>query len=435
MKPHCLFLIILTVVSAACSGIYLQQETPISNPNTTQADSLSLTESSFPPVTQPSSITISPAPKESTLRIWLPPQFNPSDESPAGELLLARLDEFSKRREVEVEIRIKANSGTGGILDSLTTASSAAPLSLPDLVAIPRDLLEIASLKGLLHSLDDQTTALDSPDWYEYSKDLARLQGSIFGLPFAGDALILAYHPQAIPEPPVNWSGVLTINRPFIFFASDPQALFTIAMYQANQGAVRDEQSRSSLDSKVLNEVLTFYFGARGVGVMPDFLTQYQDDQQVWEDLLENRADLVVNWASLYLNNQLESIAIAPIPTPAGAPYTLATGWVWAVAAHQGEDYSLAVELAEFLTDDQFLVTWSASAGYLPVRPSTLEGWTDTSLQLILNQIALSAALYPTSDELSVIAPPLQQAVIQVLKGQVEPFDAAQAAAESLSSP
>jgi len=435
MKTQPTFCIVLAVILTACSGFNYQQTTPLPLLNSTQTNSLSVPKLSPFPAIKITSDAASPVPKKGTLKIWLPPQFDLGTGTPAGKLLLARLNEFSKRRQVEVEVRTKAISGTGGILDSLTTASAVAPENLPDLVALPRDLLEIASLKGLLHSLDDQTTALDSQDWYEYSKEMACLQGSVFGLPFAGDSLILAYRPEVLPEPPTEWAEVLTSNHPFLFFTSDPRALFTIAMYQANQGAVRDDQGRSSLDFKTLSEVLTFYSDAREAGVMPEFITQYQNDQQVWEDLVDNRADLVVNWTSSYLGDTVEGVAIAPIPTPDGASYTHATGWIWSVAARQGEDYELAVELAEFLTDEQFLVEWSAEAGYLPVRPSSLVGWKDTALQSLLNQIALSAVLYPSSDVLSVIAPPLQQAVIQVLKGQVEPMDAAREATESLVNP
>ncbi len=116
-------------------------------------------------------------------------------------LLQARLDEFQRRNpRVSIETRVKAVSGPGGLLDSLTTASAAAPQALPDLVALPRDLLETAALKGLLLPLDNLTTALDDPDWYAYAASLARLQKNIYGLPFAGDALVLGYHPNGYSQ-------------------------------------------------------------------------------------------------------------------------------------------------------------------------------------------------------------------------------------------
>jgi len=277
--------------------------------------------------------------------------------------------------------------------------------------------------------------ALDTTDWYEYSQELARIQNSIFGLPFAGDAFVLAYRPKVVPIPPDDWETTLTSSWPLAFPASDPQSLFTITMYRANHGAVIDEEGRPFLDTAVLSEVLEYYSSARGIGVMPDNLVQYQSEQQVWEEFLEEQNNLVITWSSSYLSSQSADTNIAPLPTPDGKPFTLATGWVWALVARQEEHYELAVELAEFLTDPQFLTDWIAEIGYLPVRSSSLDGWSDESLKLLLDQIAISARLYPTYDILSGINTPLQQATVQVLKGQYDPVTAAQAAAASLTVP
>jgi len=430
MRLLILWLTILTVLLTACEGVSPPVETPLQ-----LVTSEPTQYSPSPQVTlQSSPITVTP-PEPETLRLWLPPQFDPAAETPAAALLQARLDEFSERRGVNLVVRIKAVSGAGGLLDSLTTTSAAAPSVLPDLVVLPRDLLETAALKGLLHSYDNHTVVLDATDWYVYSQELARIQDSIYGLPFAGDALLLAYNQKAIPTPPVDWGMTLTSKLPLIFPASDPQALFTITMYQANQGVVRDEQGRPFLDPMVLSEVLSFYSGARGVGVMPERLAQYQSDQQVWEEFLEQRANMVIAWSSSYLSSHPEDASIAPIPTPDGSPFTLATGWVWALAARQEEHNELAVELAEFLTDSQFLANWTVEIGYLPVRSSALDGWSNASLKALLDQIAISAHLYPLSDILSGIDAPLQQAVVQVLKGQNDPVTAAQAAAASLTGP
>ena len=168
---------------------------------------------------------------------------------------------------------------------------------------------------------------------------------------------------------------------------------------------------------------------------MPDRLVQYQSYQQVWEEFLEQRADLIVAWSSSFLSSRPSDASIAPIPTPDGKPFTLSTGWVWALVARQEEQYELAVELAEFLVESQFLERWIVEIGYLPVRSSALDGWSDVPLKALLDQIAISAHLYPSSDILSGINSPMQQATIQVLKDQYDPVTAAQAAAASLTVP
>jgi multiple sugar transport system substrate-binding protein len=425
-----LCLTVLGMIVIACEGILPPVATPL------RVVTVGPTQVSPSPQVTMQFSSISPTPPvTTTLRLWLPPQFDPSADTKAGGLLKARLDEFTKRRGVNLVVRIKAISGAGGLIESLTTTSAVAPSALPDLVALPRDLLETAALKGLLHSYDSRTTILDEKDWYIYSHELARIQDSIYGLPFAGDALILLYDRKAVPVPPVDWATVLTSNSPLIFPASDPNALFTITMYQADQGSVRDEQGRPVLDAAVLADVLTFYSGALGVGVIPDRLAQYQSDQQVWEEFSEHRANLVVAWSSSYLSNPMIEAGIAPIPTPDGTPFTLATGWVWALVGRHDEQYELAVELAEFLADSQFLADWTVETGYMPVRSSALEGWSDESFRVVLDQIASSARSIPSSDILTGIDTPIQQAVVQVLKGQNDPVSAAQAAAAIFTEP
>jgi multiple sugar transport system substrate-binding protein len=400
-------------------------------------------ETTAPTETAPPSVTSTPAlpSPEATnsqviLTIWLPPQFDPDSDSLAGSLLQARLNEFSKRRPgVRIVTRIKAMTGPGGLLDSLTTASAAAPLAVPDLIALPYDLMEAAALKGLLHPYDNLTTVLDEPDWYGYAQELAHLQGSIYGLPFAGDALVLVQRSDVGLVSPVDWATVLELQKPLGFPAADPLALFSIALYQANGGVIRDEQGRPFLDAVILSEVLEFFAQAVEVDVMPYWLTQYQADEQIWEAFQENRTDVVATWISHYLAEPLENASITPLPTPNGDLYTLADGWVWGLSTRQDVHTELAIELAEFLTASSFLAAWTDAAGYLPPRSTSLNAWTEASLQETIGPISSSAHLLPTADILTSVGVPMQQATVQILKQQDDPVTAAQAAATSLTAP
>jgi multiple sugar transport system substrate-binding protein len=370
------------------------------------------------------------------LRLWLPPQFDPNSGTPAGDLLKQQLDTFSQRRpNLQVEVRIKALDGPGGLLDSLTNASAAAPLALPDVVALPRPDLETAALKGLLHPFDGLTPAMDDSDWYDYARQLGRLQNSTFGLPFAGDAMMLVYYTSQVPKPPADWGSVLGLTTPLAFAAADPQSLFTLAQYQAEGGAVRDDQGRPYLDPVVLEKVLRFYLDASKNGVMPTWLTQLQNDDQVWEAFKERRASMAIAWNSLYFNQVITNTNAAPLPTENGKAFTLATGWVWALASSQPDRLEMGAQLAEFLTDTTFLGPWTQAAGYLPPRPSSLDAWTNKDQQLMVRQIVLSASLYPSADIITSLGPPIQQATVQVLKQQSDPQTAAQQAAASLVNP
>jgi multiple sugar transport system substrate-binding protein len=373
-----------------------------------------------------------------TLNIWVPPQFDPNVETSEGRLLNQRLEEFIARRpDITLNVRVKAMEGPGGLLDALSSASAAAPDILPDLVALPRPLMEAAALKGLLHPYDGLSTVLENTDWYDYALQLARLQKSTFGLPFAGDALILMYRPSVIGDPPKVLSDTQTIVGPLSFPASDPQALLTLTLYQAAGGAVQDEQGRPALDPAILAQVLSFYQKANQTGLAPTWLTQYETDDQSWSAFIEGKANLAISWTSRYLaenGNQVKDTAAATLPTLDGSSYTQATGWVWALAGSQTKNQAAAVQLAEFLTESDFMARWTAAAGFLPTRPSALTAWPDSALRTLSGQVMLSAHPFPPADVLASLAPVLRQATVQILNKQGDPLPLAQEAADRLNS-
>ena len=404
-------------------------ETPASNPSFPQTS---------PTPEGPVAATDS-SPDHVTLRIWLPVQFDPSAGTPAGDLLFSRLNEFMNQNPgVKIEVRLKALEGTGGLLESLAAANAAAPLALPDLIALPRPMLESAALKGLLHPYEGMGELLDDEGWYDYARQLAYLQKSVFGLPFAGDALVLVYRPVAIDVPPRDWESVLGFGSPLAFSAADPQAIFTINQYQAAGGAIRDEQGRPVLDEITLTEVLTFYQQASLAGVMPVWLTQLEAEEQVWQAFAEEQAPMAVVWASNYFN-QSSSLAfdttIAPQITTDGSVYTLATGWVWALASPDPVRQSLASLLAQFLVDKQFLGEWNGAAGYFPPHADSLAAWGNEEMRPLVGRISATAQLIPSEDLLSSLGPTLEEMVVLVLKQQADPLMAAKSAAERINQP
>jgi len=397
------------------------------------------------PQTTPTS-SVTPAPTDDLLeptpegpvilRVWVPPQFDPANGSPEGELLQSRLDEFVARKpDVRVEVRVKNVDGPGGILDTLTTASAAAPLALPDLVALPGHALATAAGKGLLHPYDGLTTTLDDPDWYGFARQLSHLQNATFGIPFAGDALLMAYRPAAIAAPPSSWPDFLAITTTLAFPAADPQALFTLLQYQALGGPLLDAAGHPTLDVIRLTGVLSYYQQASARALMPAWLAQFENDDQSWEAYEQAQADIAITWAGRALQQLPADTAVAPAPTFDGAPFTLADGWAWALTSHNPDHQLLATQLAEFLTTSEYLAAWSEAAGLIPPRPSALAAWQNASLRALLSQIAPTAELIPSPDLVAALGPVLQQSVLSVLKAEADAAAAAQTAVEKLVTP
>lgn len=425
MIPQRLALALLALWLAACSP----QAAPADPATLAPAPTATLT-----PAPTPRQTLAPPGPV--TLRIWLPPEFDPASETPGGQALQRRLEAFVTRRtDARLEVRIKTLDGPGGVLESLSSASAAAPLAMPDLVALPRPLLEAAALKGLLHPFDGLLSAPDDPDWFDYARQLSRLQDSTFGLPFAGDILLLVYRPQAVPTPPAALASAQSLAQPLAFPAADPQSIFTLALYQAAGGMILDPEGRPGLALDPLTRVLEFYHSGAESGLTPFWLTQFETHDQAWQAFDNQRASMLVSWASAYLQAQPPDSAVAPLPTLDGEPFSLAAGWVWALASPNPEHQRLAVQLAEFLTEPGFLAEWTAAAGYLPPRPSALEDWGSQRLRSAASQASSSARILPSTDVLASLAPPLRTAALDVLKNQSTPADAASHALQAVSAP
>jgi multiple sugar transport system substrate-binding protein len=368
-----------------------------------------------------------------TLRIWLPPEFNPESGTPAGDLLKARLEEFAARKpDIKIDVRVKDLYGTGGILDTLVTANDAAQLALPDLVILPADILESGASQGILYPFDNLSSSLDDTDWFAFARSIARVKGRTYGLPFAADAMIQAVRPEIITEPSIAWSSLLEGTNPLIFPAADPNAFFTLAMYLANKGSITDQEGKPTLDEEPLVEVLTFYQQANTTGIMPFWLTTYQLDEQAWEGFSEARADQVITWVSRYLANFSPEFDATTIPTPDGTPFTLGKGWVWALTSPNPAHHASSVLLAEFLTESEFLANWTEAMGLLPTRPSALQSWQNGTLAAQLEPAARSLNPLPGEEILSILGPILQKATVDLLKDQSQPIDAARTAVESL---
>jgi len=400
------------------------------------------TPSAQPATSQPSAVPIAATPtppspgNPSVLTIWLPPQFNPNSGTTAGELLKKRLHDFSvDNPTIQIDVRVKAESGPGGLLESLAASSAAAPAALPDMIALSLSDMEAAGLKGLLTPLDGLTTAPDEKDWYPYARQMMGLQGNTFGLPFAGDALVLVYRPAAVPKPPTDWATLSKLAIPVVFPAADEQGRLTLALYQAAGGQIRDNQGRPALQPEILAKVLNLYRDGLANGTFPAGNALLDSDAQIWQAYRDQKDNLAFTWVSHYLAELPPDTTLMVLPPAEKTTQTLATGWLWVFSSPMPEKRAITARLAEYMVQSDFLARWSVAAGYLPTRPSSLASWTDQSLASLLNQVEVSAVAEPSSDILGSLGPVLRDATIQVVKSQGDPDQTAQAAAQRIQAP
>ena len=347
----------------------------------------------------PEPTATSPAPTQHlapfVLRVWVTPRFDPASDA----LLQARLDAFAADHAgLEIEVRVKDEAS---LLESLRLTAFAAPSASPDLIALPRADLEAAAVQGLVQPLD--TSLLDDASWHLLARSLGRVHDSVYGLPFALDALALA---SSAGEPLRDWqavseAGVLAFNM--------NDASFPLALYLSAGGELTDANGHPALNESVLTLVLTLF--AQGQ-VLP-----LESDAEVASALGQGSA-VAVGWAESFLNGNQPEVQLDALPGLEGPPATLVTSWGWSVASADVERQKLAVELAEWLTAEEFLGEWTPSLGLL--SPREYARW---------KPLLDSARPVPPEELMDVIAPILREAVLSVLNG-VPPEVAAHAALE-----
>ncbi|MEX1143251.1 MAG: extracellular solute-binding protein [Anaerolineales bacterium] len=417
----------LTLLLGACAPV----------PGSTQE---STTRATLDPSTVATQSLSNPSPTANqnslNLTVWLPPAFDPNGGGLAAGMLQNRLDEFAEQHpQVRLEVRIKAEEGTGGLLDSLLAAKSAAPLALPDLVLMPHFHLTSAVARQLLFPLTGLTETLDSDDWYTFAHEFSQVDNASYGMPFAADAFILAYRPAAVTQVPSTWQALLDSRLQLGFAAADPDASFTLAQLHAFASGSEQEGDEVDFNEETLTAVFNFFTDAQQQGVFPFWLSQYQTTEQSWQAFSEGRVPMVATWTSRAFDNRNVDISTAPLPTPEGEPLALVKGWVWAVSTPDSDRAALVAELVEFLTTPEFIAQWTDAAGLIPPRHSSLSAWSPGDKQTLASQIVDSAAALPGQTIVDLWGNALTEAVVAVLKEELTSEEAVQQVLERVANP
>ena len=368
------------------------------------------------------------------LTIWLPPSFDIAGGNLAASLLQDRLAEFSNQHpQVRIETRVKAEDGTGGMLDSLLSAQTAAPLAQPDLILLPHIQLPDAVQSGVLYPIAGATEE-DSRDWYPFAQQMVSIDGQNYGIPFAADALAVAFRPTAVSTIPSNWNAYLEARRPLGLAVADPWAQFSLAQLAALHEDSGDA-SEFSFTEQDLRDLFEFYSSAQARGVFPFWFTQYQTYEQSWQAFTEGRVPMVVAWTSKIFDSRNVEILGTPLPTQSGRAFTLVKGWLLAITTPYAERISLVTELAEFLTTPEFIAQWSAAAGLLPPRSSSLAAWAPDARQALASQIVSDAVALPSAPTLDLWGQPLADSMIGILKQELTPQEAVDAVLAAVANP
>ena len=133
------------------------------------------------------------------------------------------------------------------------------------------------------------------------------------------------------------------------------------------------------IQEESLLEVLKYYKAAQTAGVMPYWLTQFDDKKQAWQSFYQDRQSTPGYYLEFefFLNSESANTSLAALPTKEAKPFAYADGWIWCVIPSDLDTEQEAVELAEFLTEASFINTWGVAAGYLQFGLAGLKSWSE----------------------------------------------------------
>lgn len=418
-------LLLVSTVSIAACGI-----TPTDTPQP-------VVPATPPPPTPTEQSSGEPTPSSRKLTLWVAPTFAPNPETNAGALLSNRLAEFEAQHPgLDIDLRIKSNSGAGSLLETLTAAEVAAPSTLPDLVMLDSFSLSEAAKLGLLLPLDDLIDIPAEPDWYPYVLSSLRFDSQTIGVPFASETNILAFRTDLYPSAPRRIETLLAEGHTFQFPAGDPQSQFTIAQYLALSGTLTNSEGEVFIDAESLTEVLSFYQAAVEANVIPLTVRQWTDTIQVWSEIKANRTASAVVPLSLFLHeHDPERLNGAPLPTSTDTGIALAHTWAWGLVVKGSQSDQLKIELLNHLMDPNFLGPWTEALGLLPPNSASLAAWTEGPDSALVSSLVTVARPLPPRSVRTTISAAFLESVEAVLTGTLEPSAAAQAATDAVAAP
>lgn len=337
----------------------------------------------LPPVTidftQPLSATTSPTPQlPLPLRIWLPPDIAVRTNEGAG-VLVSQLESFSGRYpDLEIIVEQKAASGQGGILNYLRTGHDVAPGILPDLIALPVELLPEAAAQELIIPINPYLSPAMMDALFPAAAEMGVVNEQRFGYPFALTNLThLVYNRNVITNTvPLQWSDFLSGTQNTLVFPVEGRlgSYLGLQFYLATGGRLMNEAGQPDLQAEALTEALTQLSLGRSA-LAPSIGIDTQD--VAWQLYEAGGSSSTWLTADYFLGrpfvDQSNGYAAAPGPDGALVPFT--SGWVWLISTPDPAKRGLVAELMAFLVEPENLGQWSSAANILPTRRDALASW------------------------------------------------------------
>lgn len=368
-----------------------------------------------------------PTPSSYLIELWIPPAFDPSqNNSKAGNALEKIIEQYmNDHPNVEITLRVKATSGDSSMLNTLTSASHIAADVLPSLALLSRNDMETAVQRGLLQPINTSVFE-DGDSWYNFAKQSSSIDSVTYSIPVLADAYVLTYRPSKIGPELGDWNDILTRGLPIGFAPSSSTSMFGLFVYMSLGGKLTNEQGQPYLDQQKLTETLNFFLTGGQNGAFPPSIAQLVDQGQVWQRFNEGTISLIISQLSSFRHYQSPEISVLALPLSDNVTeYPLINTWNLVLIEDNPIYQEEVTRFAEYFSDMAVNDELSAQSGYLPVRSGEHKSWEADPQREIVEKMSENGMLVPGNQITNKLVPLVNNAVLQVIKNQMSPEDAA----------
>ena len=378
--------------------------------------------------------TPEPTPSIYSIQLWVPPQFDIEQDSQAGEAFAEVISSYMEEHpNINITVRVKAVSGDGSMLNTVTAANQIAKDALPSLAIMSHSDMETCVQRNILQPIETGIFS-DTGTWFNYAKQSAVSDNNAYAIPLFGDALVIAYRNSKIGADLGDWQDILGRGLPIDFTPAAANSTFGPFMYLSMGGQLINDQGQPFLDQQKLLDTLNFFLVGSQNGSFPPSIAQLADQNQAWQKFNDGTYSIIVTPFSSFRHYQTSEIGVRSLPLQVNSTeYPMINTWNLVMLEDNPVIQNEVIKFAEYLSDVTINNNLSFSAGYLPVRNGTPDDLSEESEYDLVRMICENGVLVPHNAVYNKTIPVLNNAVTQVIKGQASPEDAAKDAVASLN--
>ncbi len=409
--------------------------TALPSPTPTPAES----QGTAVPATPNATGTPVQGPQTLALQLWVPDFLSPDVDSEVSQVLAAQVGSFvDVTHDVQVQVVVKNDTGTGGLYTLISTASTVAPSILPDVVVMNQHDLIAAAEMGLLQPLSSVIPT--DAGFFPTALGAVTAQGEVWAFPYVGKAEHMAYATEISGTLPLSWTAVLSGSYPMLFPAGPVDGLAVdslLAIYLGSGGRVAEQNGQPTLDRASLERVYGFFGAMRDAGLLDsESALALPDAAACWELYQRGVGKITPVPASLFWTSYAESVSEdeaeiiralpGAVPTASGTQTMILKTWGLSVVTQDPARREAALGLVRWLVSAQHMAEVARSAELVPTRRAAVEAWPLDSqgaaafADLLSNSVA---PLLPSVD--STVRRALQAGLTALLQQEADSAEAA----------